>query len=148
MNLDQKYLNCTLAEAQLRLLFQEILDQTSIQPTLLFLHAIDEIDRYTSILYGQWEVFRDGALKKATDKGEQLLTQVEYDLSKMKFKVLVTKWRVEIERKTLDPLKFYDTVVFALGGGSEVQGIIDDLITTLDNIIAYSNEVAEHVQFE
>lgn len=148
MDLDQKYTNCTLAEAQLRLLFQEILDQTSIQPTLLFLHAIDEIDRYTSILYREWEVFRDGALKKATDKGTQLLTQVEYDINKMKAKVLVTKWRVEIERKTVEPLKFYDTVVSALGGPREVQEIIDDLVTTLDNVISYSNEVSEHVQFE
>lgn len=148
MDLDQNYLNCTLAESQLRLLFQEILDQTSTQPTLIFLHAIDEIDRYTSILYREWEVFRDDALRKATDKGTQLLTQVENDLSKMKAKVLVTKWRVEIERKTLDPLKFYDTVVFALGGSGEVQEIIDDLITTLDNILAYSNEVTKHVQFK
>lgn len=148
MDLDQKYLNCTLAEAQLHLLFQEILDQTNTQSTLLFLHAIDEIDRYFDILYGAWEVFRGSALKKATDKGEQLLTQIEYDLTSMKTKILVTKWRVEIERKTLDPLKFYDTVVFALGGSGEVQEIIDDIITTLGNVISYSNEVSEHVQFE
>lgn len=148
MDLDQKYLNATLAKTQLRLLFQEIGEQINTQPTLLFLHAIDEIDRYVDILYAEWEIFRNDALKKMTEKGEQLSTQIEYELTRIKFKVLVTKWRVEIERKTLDPMKFYDTVVIALGGSGEVQEIIDDLVTTLDNVVILAKELSNHVQFE